>query len=586
MKLRSIGMALLVLLYMTGWGQDSIKKKSPVKVSGAMGVTYEYYGLSRNPAGWTGYTPRRPWNQLRFRFAPTFRFSKNFSLPVNFNFAAFPTNFAGPYAGIQKQNFGQWLTNPLNNFGLNPTYKWAELQLGTQYLNYSNLSTGDIGIFGAGFSLRPGTYRFKFFTGISQQGIDYSPPVPGPFVQGAYKRSNWMAQIGKEDPGKYELAFNFVKAKDKINSANPPPPTTAPQEGFTLSLVSKVFLKKGWYVNVEGAQSIYTKDLNTPLTPFIKSFKPFIEARTSTIKDYAGEAGLGKKSKNFDVGVLVKYIGAGFQTPGYMFLQPDKLDYTINTRFNAWKNKYGSYRMNVVASAGQRVNNVSSTTTKAKQFIGNLNWFTQFDDHFNLNLSYNNFGFQSASTSSPTALRNISNDIGITPTYTWNTSKMTNLISLTYNYSKYDEKDYTLAPFPLVTSNNTHTFLLTYVPVFFNRDISPDFNAMYFYNKLPGFIMKLMTVSVGMGMPVAKKKVQLRGQLQYTLGKNNTFTPNNNLVASLNADWKINKKLTWTNYFTTNYYKYGNELAPPASLVGANYIETNVRTGLQYRFGK
>ena len=93
---------------------------------------------------------------------------------MNFNFAAFPTNFAGPYSGIKKQNIGQFLTNPMNNFGLNPTYKWAEFQLGTQYLKYSDLSTGDIGIFGAGFSLKPGDYRFKFFTGTSQQGLDYA----------------------------------------------------------------------------------------------------------------------------------------------------------------------------------------------------------------------------------------------------------------------------------------------------------------------------------------------------------------------------------------------------------------------------
>lgn len=574
---------VFILLYSAGLGQDTTqKKKFPVSVSGAMGVTYEYYGLSRDPGGWSGYTPRRPWNQLRFLFTPTFRFSKNFSLPVNFNFAAIPTNFAGPYAGLRNQSFGQWITNPLNNFGLNPTYKWAELQLGTQYLNYSNLSTGDIGIFGAGFSLRPGTYRFKFFTGISQQGIDYSPPIPGPFVQGAYKRTNWMAQIGKAEEGKYELALNFVKAKDKINSATPPPPTIAPQEGFTMSLVTKVFLHKGWYVNAEGAQSIYTRDLTTPLSNLIKSFKPFIDAHTTTVKDYAGEAGLGKKSQNFDIGVLVKYIGAGFQTPGYMFLQPDKLDYTVNTRFNAWKDKNGSYRMNVVASAGQRVNNVSSTTTRAKQFIGNLNWFTQFDEHFTLNLNYNNFGFQSASSSNPTALRNVSNDIGINPSYTWTTAKMSHLISLSYNYSKYDEKDYTVAPFPLVTSNNTHTVLLNYVPVFFTKDISPDFNVMYFLNKLAGFNVQLVTISAGLAMPVAKKKVQLRGQLQYTLGKNNGFTRNNNLIASCNIDWKITKKLTWTNFMATNYFKYGNETIP----VGANYLETNIRTGLRYRFGK
>lgn len=82
----------------------------------------------------------------------------------------------------------------------------------TQYLKYSDLSTGDIGIFSAGIDLRPKTWRFKFFTGISQDGVNYfaGPPT----VTGAYKRKNWMLQIGNEVEGKYLFAVNLAKGKD------------------------------------------------------------------------------------------------------------------------------------------------------------------------------------------------------------------------------------------------------------------------------------------------------------------------------------------------------------------------------------
>ena len=100
------------------FGQDVKEKvKEKLNISGTMGVSYEGYGLTRNPTGWTGYNARKPWNQVRFNFTPTFKFGKNFSLPFNFNFAAFPTNFAGPYAGIKKPSFGQFITNPMNSFG-------------------------------------------------------------------------------------------------------------------------------------------------------------------------------------------------------------------------------------------------------------------------------------------------------------------------------------------------------------------------------------------------------------------------------------------------------------------------------------
>ncbi|MBL0055303.1 MAG: hypothetical protein IPP31_03755 [Chitinophagaceae bacterium] len=551
-------------------GAEAQDVKKLVEVSGTAGISYEGYGLSRRPSGWLGYSPRKPWNQVRFNFTPTFKFGKNFSLPFNFNFAAIPTNFAGPYAGLAKQNFGQFITNPMNNFGLNPKYKWAELQLGTQYLKYSELSTGDIGVFGAGFDLRPGVYRIKFFTGISQQGVNFFAGPPS--VTGAYKRQNWMFQLGAEKEGKYLVALNFAKGKDVASSSAPPPLTVRPQEGFVMSLVGDVYFKKGWYVKTEGSRSTFTKDITTPYNPLIDDFKPFIRARTSTVTDYAVQATMGKKSANFDIGLTTKYLGAGFQTTGYPYLQPDRLDYTVNTRFNAWKKK-----INVVASVGQRVNNVSNTALKAKQFIGNLNWYTQFNDHWSLNVNYNNFGFQSAGGINPYGIKNVSNDLGVNPTFTWMNTKMMHLLSMSYNYSKYDERDVITG---LTTSNNTHMVLLTYVPTYLTKDLSPDFSAMYFYNDVPAAKISLFTLSAGLAMPAAKNKLRLRGQLQYTLGKLNSFSSNNNLIASCNVDVKIGKKLTWTSFMSTNYFKYGNEITPN----NANYLESNVRTGFQYRF--
>ena len=543
-------------------------------MSGTAGITYEGYGLSRSPSGWTGYTARRPWNQVRFNFTPTFKFGKDFSLPFNFNFAAVPTNFAGPYAGIKNQNFGQFITNPMNSFGLNPKYKWAELQLGTQYLKYSDLSTGDIGIFGAGVDLRPKTWRFKFFTGISQEGVNYfaGPPT----VTGAYKRKNWMVQVGNELEGKYLFAVNLAKGKDVPASSAPPPTTIKPQEGVVISVLGNVYVDK-IYFKGEAAQSTFTKDVTTPTTTLLRGLKPFIEPHTSSLTDFAGQLSVGRKSTNFDIGLMLKYIGAGFQTTGYPYLQPDRFDYTLNTRFNAWKNKAGGYKMNVVASAGRRVNNLKNTALKANQFIANLNWYTQFDDHWSLNINYNNFGFQSASGTNPYGIKNVSNDLGVNPTFTWTGTKIMHLVSLSYNYSKYDERDVMTG---LTTSNNTHTALLTYVPTYLTKDLSPDFSVLYFYNDVPLAKVKLFTVSSALNTNVAKKKIRLRGQLQYTLGKLNAFSNNNNLIASCNIDYKITKKLSWNTFLTTNYYKYGNEITP----VGANYLESMCRTGFQYSF--
>ena len=91
-KTKTISLAVSAILFSSVLvAQD---KKQPFSISGTAGISYEYYGLSRKPTGWTGFTPRKPWNQVRFNFSPTMQFSKNFSLPFNFNFAMKPTNYA------------------------------------------------------------------------------------------------------------------------------------------------------------------------------------------------------------------------------------------------------------------------------------------------------------------------------------------------------------------------------------------------------------------------------------------------------------------------------------------------------------
>lgn len=567
----------LILLCCTGaaFAQES---NPSLVITGTVGANYEYYGLSTNPNGWNGYRQRKPWNQLRFNFKPIFSYG-DFKLPVNFSFATMETNFLGPYAGIANaghQSFWQFVTNPINNFGINPKYKWAEVQLGTQYLNYTDLTTGDVGVFGAGFDLRPKGYIIRFFTGKSQEGINYSAV---PSVRGAYRRTQWMAQIGKEKEGKYKFALTAAKGRDSYGSISSPPPLIAPQEGFVTSFLSNTYLPKGFFIELESAQSIYSTDTNSAPTPpmGVDSFEPFFKSDAATVRDYAATLAFGKKSKNFDIGFKGKFLGAGFYTTGYPFQQNDKLDLTVNTRFNAWKDKNKAYKMNIVASIGERVNNLSKTATKANLLIANLNWFTQFNERWSLNFNYNNFGFQSNSIINPHGVKNVSNDFGVSPTYTWSNTKMVHLLSLNYSYSQYDERNVMTGA---TTSNKTHTAFLTYVPTFLNRGIAPDFSILYFANQLPGFKSTLSTFSAGLATPMFNKKVKLRGQLQYTFLKTNINTANNNVLANLGIDCKITKQLTWTNYFSSNYFIYGDESTPAA----ASYLETNYRTSLTYNF--
>ena len=151
--------------------------------------------------------------------------------------------------------------------------------------------------------------------------------------------------------------------------------------------------------------------------------------------------------------------------------------------------------------------------------------------------------------------------------------------------SKYDE---TVFPANTLTSNNSHTAMLMYVPTFFDKpNISTDFSAMYFQNVTTPLMtkLKIYTVSSSLGYHFPKQKINLRGQLQYNITTINPFTASKNLLATLGADWNLSKRLSWTTSMTANIFKYGNELAPPATLLSARYMESTLKTALLYKFG-
>lgn len=579
---------MLMLLLITTMVNAQQIKKPKLTVTGTAGVWYEGYGLDLNTHSTpTIYTQRRPWNLVRFSFQPVVSIGK-FSMPFNFNFSPMQNNFVMPFGGgipgIGTQNLWQLLTNPMNSFGVAPKYKSTQFLLGTQYLKYSTLSTGDLGIFGYGLALSPGNFRFKFFKGVSQRAVNYlAPVIPFPGTVGAYERIHWMAQIGLEKEGSYFAGFNFVKSKDKAGSVTPSPLPSLidPQDNMIVTFLANTTSKNGWLYNIEVGQSFHTRNQLAPATVSpLKDYKPFINQNISTNRDNAFVTGLTKKGKDWEIGGKMAYYGAGYYSAGYQFLSSDRFEYSVNTRFNAFKKK-----MNVVASIGQRVGNWSLTSgpKRSKQIIANANVFTQFNDHLSMNVSFNNFGFSAPSI---TGYKSVSNELSANPTYTWSNTTMSHLISATYTWSKYDET--IILPYSF-TTNNTHTALLLYVPTFFNKKISPDFSLMWFKNtSIPSLAdLTLWSGSIGLSWPISKK-LNLKNQLQYNSIKSQAFTANKNIMAIAGFDWKLQKKLSWQYSMNISILRFGTE-KPGSSLTPIfagipQYIESTLRTGLLYKW--
>lgn len=568
----------IILILLLAFQASAQKKKNTFSIGGTMGIWYEGYWLNKTPGSSTPdfYQARRAGNLFRYSFNPILTYGK-WTIPINFNFSPMLNNFTTPGT---KQSVWQFLSNPINNFGISAKIGNTEFLLGTQNLKYSDLSTGDLGVFGYGINWSPGIFRIKFFNGISQSPVNYvAPTIPNPDgVIGAFQRNQWMGQLGLEKKGKYFVGFNFVKSVDKRSSVTSPPLTPIdPQENMVISFLATANSERGWKYHIELGQSFHTRNLNTPLslTP-VGDFQPFIDSHTSTIKDNALILAIAKKGKDWEIGTKFKYLGAGYFTAGYPFMNNDLIDYLINTRFNIWKKK-----TNVVASIGERFGNLSHTSgpDHTKQIIANVNVYTQFNDRFSLNMNFNNFGFYSPGLF---GYKNVNNEWSVNPTYTWNNSKMSHLISFTYTHSKYDE-----TILNVTTHNNTQTALLLYVPTFFNKNISPDFSIMWFKNTAPSFMLTLFTASGGMTWDVSPT-FKLKEQIQYNLSTMSPYTANKDLLVTSSFNWDIYKKLSWQFSLTVNVFHFGSEL-PGSNLIPVysgypSYFETTLKTGLLYKF--
>lgn len=583
MTKKYLRLGIVFLMMLMGIIVKAQENKKLVKFSGDMGVWYEGYGLDKDPSAVTPnfYPARKPWNLLRYSFNPNLSVGK-WNIPLNVNFSALQTNFTTSPTGT-KQSIWQFLTNPVNNFGVKPKIGTTEILLGTQNLQYSDLSTGDLGVFGYGVNLSPGKFRIKLFNGVSQRPVEYLTALQFPpnGIDGAYQRNQWMAQLGIENEEKYFVGFNFVKSSDQQNSVTTPPlPPILPQENMVVSFLAKASTVKGWKYHVELGQSFFTRNLNTALsTTIVSDFKPFTKAYLSSNKDNAVMLGLAKKGADWEVGAKFNYYGAGYYTAGYPFMQNDRSEYLVNTRFNALKKK-----MNVVASLGQRFGNLSKIAgpSLTKQIIANVNILTQFSDHFTLTTSFNNFGFNASSIS---GYKSVSNELTINPSYTWTSPKISHLLSGTYTFSKYDETVF--IPPLTTTQNNTNTLLILYVPTFLEKKISPDFSVMWFNNKAIPIELTLLSATTGINWK-PKEKINYKGQLQYSLSTVKPFTANKNLLATVGFDWELYKKLTWQFSLTASIYNYGTELPgstlSPPFIGSPSYTETTLRTGLNYRF--
>jgi len=540
----------------------------PFRFQGNAGLYYKFYDHYQQ--NYNQFRPRYPSNFGRFSAHATLSAGKYFSMPFGIDLTMGQATYHLPQ--IPEENLIDYVRNPRNNIQVNPTYKWASAWLGTQTPSFSELTAGDVPIFGAGVELNPGNFIFSAHYGTSQIAINADPFEN---ITGAYRRNILASRIGygKEDGSL--LVLNIVKIKDDVESVEEQPAGIQPKDGVVFSPLVQVKISPSLMFKTETAASVFTRDLLAAESFVENDILPIaenvLEVNASTHADFSNISSIDWQTDVADLGVEVRYIGPGFETMGYRAMERDLIDYNFKTNLKL-------FQSNVVldASAGIRKNNLQNTTAQStRRFIANANLFARISDAVSFNSSYSNFGFRNNVLLDTLKVEKIQNMFTFSPTVQLQRDLTTHIIGLGSTFQFFDEFNVFTGEY---TTTESMSFTGNYNIVFKEIPLNFGLMGMYLDNTTPATELKLYNVRLMARYRLLDKKLTPRVMLSYTGVQRNEYTTDQKIKFQINTSYKITKALEIKAVYNLSNYQYGS-FRP-----GALTTEHRVNLSIQQRF--
>lgn len=543
------------------WGQSG----SGISVTGQLGYNSQLYNMQSE--GSLPVNPRRPGDLHRFMISPVFQ-AGDFRLPVSIIFSSRQTNAIS--MRLPDQNFGQFLRNPLNTFRISPSYKWVKLNVGSQIVNYSTLTTGDLKMFGAGFELTPGKWTIAAFSGIARQAIEADSLRR---IAGQYKRQFQAVKAGYGN----ESAFHvFVSAARMVDDHEALPDLMAsvkPQEGFAASLAFGIPFAGSLFWQTEVAGSVFTRDKNTGLHEQTKldEIKPYFDLYHSTRADYSGRTGLTYNRNTWSVKASAVYIGDGFVAPGFPYLETDRFDLTLDPAFRLLENK-----LVISGSVGYRVNNLSDTRLMTtNQLLAAFNANYAVSEAFGFSASYSNFGIRTGYSFDTLRVEVVSQSFGLAPYVNLTAARGMHRLVTHISYDDFQDNN-------LVSGqSNNQRSLSTFLNHQFSFNTNPlvtNFSVSYLNSLIHDTGLNYFMLQGGGSYRFHKNNMMFSLNLSYVNSQFGTFTPDNAWLIRPGFRYTLTRQVTARLDGSIRLYSYGS------SRPGTSYSENMLRTAINYRF--
>lgn len=518
MKTRLLYCLLLMLLCFNVRAQDvsQLANQKPVTISGGIDVRGIAYSSS-------GIPPRRkPFSYIISGNTGISLYG--FDIPLSFTYSE------------QDRNFSQ----PFNQFGLSPTYKWLTLHFGYRNLSFSPYTLDGYTMLGEGLEVHPGKFHLAVMYGRLNRAttVDTTLGTLQPF---SFSRRGIAMKLGAGDDKSY-FYISMLNAKDDsasvvVNGAARQ--LVRPSANTVGSIAWRVQFIKKLFVEADAGASLWTDDIGSNFSmpdssKWVNTARKFMPVNGSTAFYLAGRAAVGFTSKVFGLKLEYKYVDPEFKSMGVYYFNNDVKSYTVSPTLNLFKSK-----LRLSGSIGRQQDNVrrqkESTTSRT---IGLANLSADFTSHFGIDASFTNF----SSNSKPTVvlvqnkylLANNNSNISVTPRYVISNTQFSHVIVASYNRANLTDDNTTTQTFNNIS---TEIYLLNYTCTVIKKGLSITASINRATNQLSTGTFKNNSFTA------ALSKNWFKGKLLASLS--NTYTSSSGLQGKtgiynimLNSNWQ------------------------------------------------
>ncbi|MEI7662703.1 MAG: hypothetical protein WCK34_10910 [Bacteroidota bacterium] len=407
--------------------------------------------------------------------------NKPFSFIFNANATASIFGIELPFSitlSDKQKNYSQ----PFNQFGLSPHWKWITVHLGYRNVTFSNFTLAGHTFFGAGVELNPGHFRFGAVYGRFDRKTTESPIYQTDTLP-HYARRGYAIKLGVGSENNFfDLVFMHIKDDSTSLAQHDSTALRTPAQNIVTGINSRFTLVKNLVLEVEGAVSLYTTNLGAKQfsdiekDPTLRSMNKFLSINQSSEYYTAVRSALHYKGKTWGLKLEYRRIDPKYQSMGAYFFNNDVQNLTIAPSFFLFKRK-----LVLVGSLGLQNDNLKKTKrATSSRTIGSLNISWNPVQKFGIDGSYSNYSISQKSGRIPltdtTRVYNTTQNFSLTPRLIFINKVMSHMFLVVYNLANFTDKNKVTAGMTKFTSQTTQ---LNYILGLLKHQWSFTFGALY-----------------------------------------------------------------------------------------------------------